>query len=195
MEKVIGRMLDVLVEDVLPMTRKGVAEGNKVFGAAILRKYDLGLVVAGVNGETENPLHHGEVSCLNNYWAMPAESRPPPADCLFLSTHEPCSLCLSAITWSGFDNFYYLFSYEDSRDSFNIPHDLRILEEVFGCEGGEYNRENAFWRCHDLVAMVEASGSEEAKAWKERLAYLRNQYATLSATYQDSKAGNEVPMD
>ena len=32
----------------------------------------------------------------------------------FLSSHEPCSLCLSAITFSGFDNFYYLFPYEST---------------------------------------------------------------------------------
>jgi hypothetical protein len=37
---------------------------------------------------------------------------------------------LSGITWSGFDNHYYLFTYEDTRDAFAIPHDIRILEEV-----------------------------------------------------------------
>jgi len=34
----------------------------------------------------------------------------------------------SAITWTGFDNFYYLFSYTDTKDAFNIPHDLKILK-------------------------------------------------------------------
>ena len=114
--------------------------GNKIFGAAILLKKDLSLVIAATNEETANPLFHGEISCLNKFWALPAEQRPDPKDCLFFSTHEPCSLCLSGITWSGFDNFYYLFSYEDSRDSFNIPHDLKILDEVFKCEKGEYNQ-------------------------------------------------------
>jgi hypothetical protein len=42
-------------------------------------------------------------------------------------------MCLSAIAWSGFDNFYYLFSYEDTRDEFEIPHDRAILAEVFRC--------------------------------------------------------------
>ena len=123
-----ARFLDVIEQDVVPLTRAGVARGDKVFGAAILRKSDLSLVVAGTNRETENPLFHGEVATLNAFYELPAEGRPPTGDCLFLSTHEPCSLCLSAITWAGFDNFYYLFGYEDTRDAFNIPHDLKILQ-------------------------------------------------------------------
>ena len=35
--------------------------------------------------------------------------------------------CLSSeITWAGFDNFYYFFSYEDSRDAFDIPDDVAV---------------------------------------------------------------------
>ena len=39
-------------------------EGNKLFGAAIILKKDLSLVVADTNKEMEWPLLHGEVSCL-----------------------------------------------------------------------------------------------------------------------------------
>src|SRR5262245_910283 len=103
-------------DDVLPLTEAGVRSGNKVFGAAVLRAESLELVIAGTNEETKNPLLHGEIACLNNYWALPREKRPSPAECLLLSTHEPCSMCLSAIAWSGFKSFYYFFSYEDTRD-------------------------------------------------------------------------------
>ena len=106
--EIVDRMLSVLKIEVLPLTKKSSDEGNKIFGAAILLKSDLSLVVAETNRETVNPLHHGEISCLNKFWALPNQQRPLPKECLFLSTHEPCSLCLSAITWSGFDNFYYL---------------------------------------------------------------------------------------
>ncbi len=121
--------------DILPMTERGVAAGNKVFGAALLRKSDMSLVLGGTNSETDNPLLHGEISTLNQFYEM--ADRPPTRDLMFLSTHEPCPLCLSAITWAGFDNFYYFFTYEDSRDAFGIPHDLKILKEVFGVEDGE----------------------------------------------------------
>ena len=105
---VAARLLDVMETDVLPMTERGVAAGNKVFGAALLRKSDMSLVLAGTNSETDNPLLHGEVSTLNQFYEIP--DRPRTRDLMFLSTHEPCPLCLSAITWAGFDNFYYFFT-------------------------------------------------------------------------------------
>ena len=61
------RILDVIEQDIVPLTRAGVAAGNKLFGAAILRKSDLSLVIAATNAETENPLNHGEISTLNAF--------------------------------------------------------------------------------------------------------------------------------
>ncbi len=118
------RFLSVIEDDVVPKTRAGVAAGNKLFGAAILRKSDLSLVVAATNTETENPLFHGEIATLNAFYRLPAASRPAARDCLFLSTHEPCPLCLSAITWTGFDNFTYLFGYE--FDARRVRHPARF---------------------------------------------------------------------
>jgi len=124
----IDRMLSVIDEDILPLTAAGVAAGNKLFGAALINKQDYSTVLAETNNELENPLWHGEVHLLKRYYEIPETSRPATSELLFLATHEPCSLCLSAITWCGFDNFYFLFSHEDSRDEFSIPHDLAILK-------------------------------------------------------------------
>lgn len=41
-----------------------------------------------------------------------------------------------------------MFSMEDSRDAFNIPHDLRIYKEVFKVDRA--TRENAFWTAYDI---------------------------------------------
>lgn len=191
----IGRFIAVIEQDILPMTRAGVAAGNKVFGAAILRKSDLSLVIAETNNEIENPLWHGEMHALKRFYELPAPQRPATRDCYFLSTHEPCSLCLSAITWAGFDNFWYLFSHEDSRDEFAIPHDLKILKEVFRLEPGGYKHRNAFWRAYGLRAEINRLPPQEADALHDRLDAIKSVYAELSGQYQAGKAGNDIPLN
>ncbi|CAB1115930.1 unnamed protein product [Ectocarpus sp. CCAP 1310/34] len=225
-EEVVLRLLDVIEKDIVPITTEAVKKGNKVFGAAILKLADLSLVVAGTNTEIECPLWHGEVACIKNFWNLPEEGRPLPSECLMLATHEPCSMCVSAITWSAFkvssDGLYdvwvfysaastngpmkwpplyprsserrqnyraceihFLFSMEDSRDAFNIPHDLRIYQEVFKCERA--TRDNKFWKAYDLPKVVETL--PESGALGEKVTMLRETYASLSELYQDSKGG------
>ncbi|MFC3074148.1 deaminase [Shinella pollutisoli] len=188
-----SRLLDVIEFDILPLTRAGVAAGNKVFGAAILRKADLSLVLAETNNETENPLWHGEVHTLKRFYER--TERPDTRELLFLSMHEPCSMCLSAITWAGFDNFHYLFSHEDSRDSFSIPHDLRILKEVFRLDPGGYARTNAFWRSAAIADLIATSDAAGKHGLKQQDARIRAAYGALSATYQSGKAGNSIPLN
>jgi tRNA(Arg) A34 adenosine deaminase TadA len=190
----IDRLLAVIENDIVPLTREGVKIGNKVFGAAILRKDDLSLVIAGTNNEIENPLWHGEVHTLKQFHEMAPAARPAPADCLFLATHEPCSLCLSAVTWSGYDNFSYLFSHEDSRDSFDIPHDLRILKEVFTLDPGGYNATNAYWTSYDLAQEIDACAPDVRQGFLARVEALKVEYARLSETYQAHKTGTEIPL-
>ena len=188
------RLLDVMEFDILPLTRAGVATGNKVFGAAILNKSDLSLVLAETNNETENPLWHGEVHCLKRFYEMPRAERVDTKDAIFLATHEPCSLCLSAITWTGFDNFYYLFSHEDSRDSFAIPHDLKILKEVFTLDPGGYRTENAYWKSYSIRKLVQQLPVAERSRLEARVGNIAATYDKLSSTYQSGKAGNDIPL-
>ncbi|SHJ39508.1 tRNA(Arg) A34 adenosine deaminase TadA [Aureimonas altamirensis DSM 21988] len=192
--EMIDRLFDVIEQDIVPRTRAGVAAGNKVFGAAILRKDDLSVVVAETNNELENPLWHGEMHALKRFYEMRKEDRPDTRDCVFLSTHEPCTLCLSAITWAGFDNFSYFFSHEDSRDAFAIPHDLAILKEVFGLEPGGYRRTNAYWTSTALAGAVEAAPDGARPRLRARADAIRSAYDGLSGTYQASKAGNDIPL-
>ncbi|MEP9399580.1 nucleoside deaminase [Mesorhizobium sp. KR2-14] len=191
----INRLFDVIENDIVPKTAEGVAHGNKLFGAAILRKSDLSLVLAETNNELENPLWHGEVHCLKRFYEIPKADRPDTKDCIFLSTHEPCSLCLSAITWAGFDNFYYLFSHEDSRDSFAIPHDLKILKEVFTLDPGGYNAENAYWKSYSLRRLVRELPEAERAPLEARVERIAERYDELSNSYQSGKADNDIPLN
>ncbi|KKB80215.1 cytidine deaminase [Devosia soli] len=200
----VSRLLDVIEHDIVPMTAHGVAEGNKLFGAAILRKSDLSVIVAETNNETENPLWHGEMHAIKRFFELSADKRPPIKDCIFLTSHEPCSLCLSGITWSGFDNFYYLFSYEDSRDSFGIPYDIQILQEIYAVPDPDrgavapgrplYNRSNAFFTSHGLTELVAGLDRSHKETLLARLADLRAAYADLSAVYQRNKGRKGIPL-
>ena len=192
-DTVAARLLNVMEHDILPMTERGVAAGNKVFGAALLRKSDFSVVIAGTNAETNNPLLHGEINTLNQFYER--AGRPSTRDLVFLSTHEPCSLCLSAITWCGFDNFYYFFTYQDSRDAFGIPHDLKILKEVFGVDDGAYRRSNAFWTAYSIAALVETETEPLRTRLREQDKRIRDVYAALSEQYQRSKADNTIPFN
>lgn len=167
----------------------------KLFGAAILRKDDRSLVLAETNNEIENPLWHGEVHCLKRFYEMPKAERVETGDAIFLATHEPCSLCLSAITWTGFDNFYYLFSHEDSRDSFAIPHDLKILKEVFTLDPGSYNAENAYWKSFSIRRLARALPEAERSRLEARIGKISARYDELSGAYQESKADNDIPLN
>ena len=200
----LNRLLDVIEQDLLPLSKAGVATGNKIFGAAILRKSDWSVVVAAVNNETENPLWHGEMHAIKKFYELPQDQRPASGDCLFLATHEPCSLCLSGITWSGFDNFYYLFSYEETRDEFGIPHDIRILREVYAVPDPDrtevppdrplYNRSNAFFTSHDIVALTGGLDRGHKEALTARIDGLSAAYRELSETYQRGKGMRGIPL-
>ena len=200
----LSRLLDVIEQDLVPLTQRGVTGGNKLFGAAILRKSDLSVVIAETNNESENPLWHGEIHAIKRFYELPAESRPDSKDCIFLATHEPCSLCLSGITWSGFDNFYYLFSYEDTRDSFGIPHDIRILQEVFAVPDPDraavapgrplYNRKNHFFESHSLQQLIAATDRSTKESLVARVDDLNGVYNDLSATYQKDKGSKGIPL-
>ncbi len=200
----ISRLLDVIEQEVAPVTRRGVAHGNKLFGAAILRKSDLSVVVAETNNEVENPLWHGEIHAIKRFFEIPADQRPDPKDCLFLCTHEPCSLCLSGITWSGFDNFYFLFSHQDSRDSFAIPYDIQILKSVYAVPDPDrpaaapdrplYNRTNAYWTSHDIMGMIAGLDRTAREALTARIDDLTGLYADLSALYQRDKGKKGIPL-
>ena len=134
-------ILDIIIDTLIPETKIAVEKGNKIFGAFVVKKSDLNFVITGTNNEITNPLYHGEISALFNFFKS---KNLNPKDYYFISSHEPCSLCLSAITWSGFDNFYYFFSYKETDSTFRIPHDLNILQEVFKIKDGEYSKNNSY---------------------------------------------------
>ena len=194
-EKAIKKILNIFLKEVLPLTEIGVAKGSKIFGAAIIKKSDLSLIVAETNNEIENPLWHGEMHTLKKFYELDTNKRPKEKDCMFLSSHEPCSMCLSAITFSGFDNFYYLFPYLETNNEFNIPHDLNILKEVFNISDGKYNKENSYWKSQNINLLIDNLHPSEKENILNQLDEIKKKYLTLSNQYQKNKGGNSIPLN
>lgn len=108
-------------------------------------------------------------------------------------------MCLSGITWAGFNQFFYLFTYEDSRDLFAIPYDIDILQEVFRVRvpvdtpetlaGRElYNRKNKFFEGKSLQELtMEIEDENERKRCQEEIDRVKLLYNQLSETYQEGK--------
>jgi len=190
----LDRFLEVFNNNILPLTFEGVDLGNKIFGAAIIKKDDYSLVVAGSNNETKNPLWHGEIHTLKKFYEIDKKMRPNEKNCIFLSSHEPCSLCLSAITFSGFDNFYYLFPYESTSDEFNIPHDLNILKEVFNIADGKYMKKNSYWKSYNINILIDELKDNNKKKLIDSFDEIKKTYINLSNKYQSSKEKNSIPL-
>ena len=193
-EVLLDKFLDIFKNDILPLTIKGVDAGNKIFGAAIINKDDYSLVVAGSNNETENPIWHGEIHTLKKFYELDNIMRPKEKNCIFLSSHEPCSLCLSGITFSGFDNFYYLFPYESTSDEFNIPHDLNILKEIFNIADGKYIKKNSYWKSYSINNLIDELSDNKKKHFTESFNNIKKTYIDLSNKYQSSKEKSSIPL-
>lgn len=102
---VVSALLTTTESSIVPLTRDQVSSGSKLFGAAILSRSTLQPIKVATNNERASPLLHGEINCIQTFFASPKEGRPETRDRIFFATHEPCSLCLSGITWSGFNEF------------------------------------------------------------------------------------------
>ena len=187
-----SRILDLILNEIIPLTYINVLKGNKIFGGAIISKHDLSTICIGVNNEIENPLLHGEISTINNFFE---KKKIEPKECFFISTHEPCSLCLSAITWSGFNNFYYFFPYEDTKDKFNIPHDLNILSQVFNIENGKYNNSNSYWQGFSILNEINQLPINERELLNFKIDQIYKEYENLSLKYQEFKKENNIPFN
>ncbi len=186
-----NKILDIFINNLIPETKISVSKGNKIFGAFVIKKIDLSLVITGTNNEIENPLYHGEISTIINFFKL---KNLNPKDYLFISSHEPCSLCLSAITWSGFDNFYYLFPYEETEHTFNIPHDLKILKEIFKIDKGEYSKNNSYWNSYSIIENIKDLQNSENDKLLVKIKEIKKFYKDLSKNYQSAKISNYIPL-
>jgi tRNA(Arg) A34 adenosine deaminase TadA len=184
------RMLKIIQNDILPKTEKEVANGNKVFGAGIL-DIDFNCIFADTNCETACPIFHGEVKTIYA-WSQqtPAKDRGPMAQSsIFLSTHEPCCMCVSSILWAGFNTVFYFFPYSITSAQ-GIPHDIATMHELWGVNS--YRKQNKYISTGCIMDMIAALVEGETK---KELVDLQNQlldeYDKLANKYHSEKSTNE----
>ena len=164
---------------------------SQVFGAAVLGPPPaLETVVADTNHETESPLFHGEVYVLQQWAAEtpPAARKQSAADAVFLSTHEPCCMCISSIVWAGFRKVYYLFPYLTTREQ-GIPHDLDIMQELWNVPS--YQKRNKFCATACIIDQIQALPDGDDKSKLEALVdQITRVYDGLSSKYHSEKGSN-----
>ncbi|TFY51117.1 hypothetical protein EVJ58_g10730 [Rhodofomes roseus] len=107
----------------------------------------------------------------------------------------------SAITWSGFDNFYYLFTHEDSRDQFDDPYDMKVIQAVFrtpaegeSSEARErrelYNRKNEFFEATSFAELLEdVTDAHDKDRLGRKTDEMRMTYANLMDEQRKNKIG------
>lgn len=182
-------MLKVIENEILPKTRLGVSLGNKVFGAAVLDS-NLQCVISDTNAEISCPIFHGEVKVIYEWSKViePSKRGPSAQSSIFLSTHEPCCMCISSIVWTGFTKVFYFFPYE-STSAQGIPHDINTMHELWGVSS--YRKQNKFCSTAcivDLIDMLEDSKEkQELLIVKDKIIHEYNQ---LSQQYHRDKVFN-----
>jgi len=187
----LDRMLDVIESEIFPKTEKSVIEEkNKVFGAAVLSKDFKETIVAETNHEMICPLFHGEIyTIVQMAKKIPASERGNvAAESVFLSTHEPCCMCISSIVWAGFQKVFYLFPYEDTTAQ-GIPHDVNIMHELWGVPS--YQRENTFCASSCIIQQcLQVEDEVERKRLRKRVKKISSMYDDLSKVYHTEKVEN-----
>ena len=169
----IENILTAIKDDLLPLTKKGVEEGNHVFGGMVLDAASLKTIVAGTNNRQGNPIFHGEIDTILRFFSM--KDHPLPSECIFVASHDPCSMCISAIAWSGFKEIWVLFGYEDVAKDFEMPVDLMMYKEVFGVEGAK--DKILFFRKYSIKR--ESENEPNAGILRGKIEELANIYSSL----------------
>ena len=97
------------MRECISLAQVAAENGGAPYGALIADP-DEGMVMAtGRNDASLNPIWHGEIAAISNLSSLLGDvsvySVAPKLE--LYTTAEPCSMCMSAITWSGFGRVYY----------------------------------------------------------------------------------------
>jgi tRNA(adenine34) deaminase len=155
--------------------KKSFREGNKGFGAVIIRDDEI-LSAAHDTEETEcDPSAHAEMTAIRIASKIYGKNLQ---NCILISTHEPCSMCASCIIWSGISTVVYGYSIHDAimegRKRINIT-----CREIFN-------------RAESKIKIIEGLMKQECSVLYKKS--VRNEIKKLRAATEDNMTGlnNEI---
>jgi tRNA(Arg) A34 adenosine deaminase TadA len=153
----LQRLLEIVRDEIIPLSESEIQRGNYIFGSAIIRADTLTSVMVGSDNRVENPLFHGEIDALNRFFKLPV--RPSPKELIFLSINDPCPMCASAIAWAGFKELWVLFGGREVEADFSMPASNLMYRELFGVE--HIRAENPYFEKHSLKKAVFSDSNHE----------------------------------
>ncbi|MFM0069265.1 nucleoside deaminase [Paraburkholderia aspalathi] len=121
------------------------------FGAVIVNESSGKILARGVNKARENPMLHGEMVAMNEY--VSHHGNRGWADATLYTTGEPCSMCMSAIVWTGIGGVVWASSIDAIRSSGIGQIDLKADEVV--------SRSTSFYHPRKLVSGVLADQTDQ----------------------------------
>ena len=83
----------------------------------------------------------------------------------------------------------------DTESKFNIPHDLKILKEVFDIHKGNYNRKNNYWKSYSIVKNINLLSDPEKSNLLKNVNKITKIYNNFSKLYQKHKSNNNIPLN
>jgi tRNA(Arg) A34 adenosine deaminase TadA len=120
-EKDYEKFMEIAFEE----AKLSLKEGNKGFGAIVIKNNKI-LAKSHDTEITENdPTAHAEINVIKK--ASKSLGREL-QNCILLSTHEPCPMCMTAIIWSKISELVYSVSIEDSLKQGRNMIDIRSDE-------------------------------------------------------------------
>jgi tRNA(adenine34) deaminase len=106
-------------------------EGNSGFGAVIVQDDTVIARAHDTDTTANDPIAHAELNVIRK---AAEKTKSVLKGCLLVATHEPCSMCATAIVWSGITKLAYGFSIQESlqqgRKRIDIP-----CTEIFARSG------------------------------------------------------------
>jgi tRNA(adenine34) deaminase len=99
------------MEIAIDEAKKSLKEGNKGFGAVLVKNGEIVAVAHDTILTDADPTAHGEMNVIRKALK---EGFKDLAGCVIFSTHEPCPMCTGAIVWAKMSEIVYGASIKDT---------------------------------------------------------------------------------